>query len=377
MHPAGTDGHTRRAPRNAAVLLAFATTACDSPVAPLRPPITDLPPDLAALTFTTTGSPTLPFTMLEVRTSNSFNGFVAIDGAGRPVWYFRTVGGPLSFTRRANGNFVVLDSQRGLFEVSPDGDVVHFLAQETSPGRHIHHDVLATAQNTILLIAEEWREWNGQPLSGEAIWEWVPETGETTRRWSAFDHLDPVVDRGPRSRPDDWLHANSLSRGPRGNLLLSLHFLNQVLSITPDFQSLEWRLGGIRASIPVDDPFSGQHTAAEVSANRVLLFDNGFEREDERYSRAAEYEIRGDHAVLSWQWRPQRDNWARVISGAHRLSNGNTLVAFGTPRDLPPGSTGPIEVYEVTRAGRVVWHVAVDGRVSSIYRATPLARFQD
>jgi hypothetical protein len=51
------------------------------------------------------------------------------------------------------------------------------------------------------------------------------------------------------------------------------------------------------------------------------------------------------------------------------------MVSFGTPRDEPPGSTGPIEAYEVTRAGQVVWHLTVDERVSSIYRATPLGRF--
>jgi hypothetical protein len=156
---------------------------------------------------------------------------------------------------------------------------------------------------------------------------------------------------------------------------MSLHFLNQVLSISPDFQRIEWRMGGVGATLPVDDPFTGQHTAVEVKSNRVLLFDNGFERSAERYSRAAEYEITGNRAIKAWEWRPTRDNWARVISSARRLPNGNTLVAFGVPRDSPPGSTGPIEVYEVTHGGVVVWHLRVDDAVSSMYRATPIFAF--
>ena len=42
------------------------------------------------------------------------------------------------------------------------------------------------------------------------------------------------------------------------------------------------------------------------------------------------------------------------------------MVAFGVPRDQPPGSTGPIEAYEVTSNGTLVWHLAVDGGISSL-----------
>jgi hypothetical protein len=316
--------------------------------------------------------------MLEIRHPNGFRGFVAVDGAGRPVWYFRTVGSPFSFTRRGNGNFVLLDSERGLVEVSPSGSVVRALAQEARPGRRMHHDVTATPSGTVLFLAEERRIMDAQEVTGEAVWEWFPESGTVHRRWSAFDHLDWALDRGERSVPEDWLHANSIRLGAAGNLLMSLHFLNQVISIVPDqegFGSIEWRLGGVRATLPVDEPFSGQHTAQEVGPDRVLLFDNGYERQEERYSRAVEYGIEGARAVVAWQWRPPRDNWARVISGARRLPNGNTLVGFGTPADAELGSTGPIEVYEVDPDGGIVWHLLVEGEVSSMYRATPVFDF--
>lgn len=357
----------------AAVLVAT-VLACDgSPTDPPLPPIEDLPADLAAIELTATGSLGVPYVVLEVRHPEGFSGFLAVNGEGRPVWYFRTTGAPFSFTRRSNGNLVVLDQDRGLVEVRPDGTVVRELAQEARPGRRMHHDVTATPDNTILFLAEDVRPVGDEDVTGEALWEWVPETGEVTLRWSSFDHLDWTLDRGERSRPDDWLHANSLAFGPAGNILVSFHFLNQVVSIAPDYAGLEWRLGGVRATLPVPDPpFSGQHTARSVGPDRILLFDNGYEREVERYSRAVEYSIAGGTAMVAWEWRPDRDNWARVISSALRMPNGHTLVGFGTLADAGLGTTGPIEVYEVDPGGAVRWHLEVGGDVRSMYRATPM-----
>jgi hypothetical protein len=359
-----------------AMCLALLSTACtDGPLGPERDPIEDLPHDLAAVLFTASGRPTSPYVLLEIQNSPGFRGFVAVDGQGRPVWYFRTVGGPLGATQRANGNFVFLDSSRGLVEVTAAGHVIHELRQEPRPGRFVHHDVAATPQNTILFIAEDARPWPDTLVTGDAVWEWLPETGETWRRWSSFDELVPELDRGPRSRATDWVHANSVSIGPTGRILVSSPFLNQVLGIAPDFGSLEWRLGGVRATISVDDAFSGQHTAAEVSPGHVLVFDNGFERVEERYSRAVEYEIIGTTARNVWEWRPPRDNWSTLISSARRLPNGNTLIGFGLRANANLGSTGPIEVYEVSPAGDILWHLVLDGAVRSMYRATPLWEF--
>jgi hypothetical protein len=340
-----------------------------------KPPLTDLPADLAAVNFKTEGSPSAPYTVLELSQSGGFNGFVVVNGEGKPVWFFRTKAGTGGFTRRANGNFVFLDGGGGLIEVTVRGDTVRVLPQEAAPGRRIHHDVTATPQNTILFIAEDWQTWKDSLMNGAALWEWNPESGSLVKRWSSFDHLSPDLDWGSRSARTDWLHPNSMRFGPRGNIVLSLHYLNQVISITSDFKNLEWRLGGVRSTIPVSDPFSGQHSVQEIEPGHILLFDNGIERTVERYSRALELEIVGDSSRKVWQWRPPIDNWALVISSARRLPNGNTMVGFGLSKNPTIGSTGPIEAYEVTSSGQVVWHIVMSGAVSSMYRATPLYGF--
>lgn len=360
---------------SAAFLLGSCNSNPTAVLAPLRQPLSELPADLAAITFKAEGSPTAPYTMLEPNQPGGFSGFVAVNGEGKPVWYFRTKGGTGGFTRRNNGNFVLLDGASGLVEVTVNGDTVRVLPQEAAPGRRMHHDVTTTPQNTILFIADDWQMWKDSLVNGAALWEWDPEGGSLTKRWSSFDHLNPGLDRGTRSVTSDWLHPNSARFGRRGNVVLSLHYLNQVISISSDFQKLEWRLGGVRGTIPVSDPFSGQHSVQEIETGHILLFDNGIERTVERYSRALELELVGDSCRKSWEWRPEKDNWAVVISSARRLPNGNTMVGFGLSTDAVAGATGPVEVYEVTNSGVVMWHLVVSGAVRTMYRATPLFEF--
>jgi hypothetical protein len=328
-----------------------------------------LPPDLADIRLTSTGAPSRPLILLVVNNAGTggFAGILAVDGDGEVVWHAR-VDGPSGITRRGNGNFVLVSS-RGLVEVTPLGDVVAEALTDPE-ARRFHHDVVATPDHTLLAIATDTQTVGGTRFTGEAIWEWTPETGDLQRRWSAFDDLDPYVDRGPRYSDDNWLHANSLWLGDRGNVLLSSNYLNQILSIAPDFSGVEWRLGGPNATIavPDDERFSGQHTAAQVENGNVLLFDN--RREQGGYSRTVEFELGGTQARKAWEWRPARDNFASIISSARRLPDGGTLVAFGTSEGLV-GSSGPVEVYEVSPTGEVRWHLSVGG-VFALYRAEPL-----
>ena len=336
-----------------------------------------LPANLAAIDFDATGTPSYPLTLVELHPfppatkPDAFRGVVIIDGEGRVVWYFR--GAVFGVTRRPNGNFVFVDLELGLLEVTPAGSVVALLPQEPD-GRAVHHDVTTLSDGTVLFLAQDRQLVNDTSVAGEAVWNWNPDTGAETKLWSSFDHLSPIDDRGPRGfNPDDWLHANSLSVGPRGNVLVSLHALNQVISISPGYQSLEWRLGGVNATIqlPDGDRFSGQHTAVEVEQGRVLMFDNGLERETP-YSRALEVELTDASARNVWEFRPPTDNWSRAISSARRLSNGNTLIGFGMSQGIGD-SSGPIEVYEVTPTGEIVWRTVISGDVELMYRATALA----
>ena len=327
-----------------------------------------LPEDLARVQLDASGTLSVPLVLLHLYQPDGFSGYAVVDATGTVVWYWRTRDFPYGMTRRSNGHFVFMDSNRGLVEVTPTGTVVRELAQDFTD-REMHHDVIATPENTLLFLAWDKRDVDGATIRGEAIWEWIPGTGAVTKRWSSWDHLSLTADRGPRSGAE-WMRANSLSIGPRGNVLVSVHYFNQVISIRSDWSSIEWRLGGVNATIavPEDLQFSGQHTARELAPGRVLLFDNGVDRE--HYSRAQELEIDATGARRVWDWRATPVNFAAAVGAARRLPTGGTLVAYGMSAGLA-GSTGPTEVYEVDAAGDVRWHLIVTG-VRIMFRAEPL-----
>lgn len=328
-----------------------------------------LPDDLAAVGLQAEGNLGPTLVLLHLFLPDGFKGYALVEGDGAVVWYRRTDGFPFGVVRREAGTYVVMDRDRGLLEVTPAGDVLAEVSQDTA-NRELHHDVIATPDNTLLFLAHDPRLVDGEWVRGEAIWEWTPETGALDKRWSAWDHLSIDGDRGPRFGAE-WLHANALSLDQGGNVLISLHYLNQVVSLTPDLSAIEWRLGGVNATIRVDsaDTFTGQHTPTEVAAGRVLLFDNALEAGGP--SRVLELEIDGDSAVRRFAWSSPRGNFASAVSSTRRLSNGNTLVAFGMSAGVF-GSSGPTEVYEVTPQGAVAWHLTVTG-TGVMFRAEPWA----
>lgn len=325
-----------------------------------------IPGDLSAAFVSASGQRTAPLLMVHLYEPTGFKGYAITDTHGDVVWYWRTVDFPYGMTRRDNGNFVVMDKGRGLVEVTPAGEVVHELAQDFS-NREMHHDAIVSATNTVLFIAFDDRVVNGISIRGDAIWEWTPETGAVAKRWTSWDFFS--LGNTPSSSGGEWLHANALALGPTQNILLSIHHWNQVISISPDWHSVEWRLGGPGATYAVSpsEAFSGQHTPRVLGAGHLLMFDNGIDRGT--YSRAVEYALEGGSARTVWAWRSQPLNFAAAVGSARRLENGNTMVAFGMPAGLA-GSTGPTEVYEVNPAGTAVWHLVT--RTQTMFRAEPL-----
>ena len=331
-----------------------------------------IPPDLAAISITATGTLTPRYALLHLYAETGFKGYALIDQRGAIAWYYRTKDYPFGIGRRTNGNFVFMDKGEGLVEVDKAGRVVHVLKQRDAENE-MHHGIVVTPRDTVLYIAFDARDFDGKRLKGESIWEWNPDTGEDVKRWRSWDFMDPALDRSDRTA-GEWLHGNSLALGSRGNILLSFHYINQVISIAPDWKSVEWRFGGVRQTVrvPADQQTSAQHTAAEIAPNRLLMFDNRTDLQPP-YSRAVEYQIDGDSAHQVWQWKAPNNNYASAVSSARRLANGHTLVSFGMEKGRN-GSTGPTEAYEVTTDGAVVWHVVVNG-VMTLFRVEPIDGF--
>lgn len=342
-------------------------------IAVLRGATIDLPADLAQIKITTTGTLTPRFVLVHLFAEQGYKGYALVDSGGKIAWHFRTRDYPFGADRRKNGNFVFMDKGRGLVEVDRAGQVVHELAQRDAESE-MHHAIVVTPRDTVLYLAFDTQDFGGKRLKGEAIWEWNPDTGEDVKRWRSWDFMDPSLDRSARTA-GEWLHANSLYVGPSGNVLVSLHYLNQVISIAPDWKLVQWRLGGVRSTITVapEQQSSAQHTAAELEPNRILMFDNRTDLQPP-YSRAVEYVIDGDRASQVWEWKAPNNNYAAAVSSARRLANGHTLITFGMVKGRL-GSSGPTETYEVAPDGTVRWHMVVDG-VMTTFRVEPVTSFE-
>lgn len=338
-----------------------------------------LPPELAALRMTGSGSPSQPLTMVELMiTTTGYNGALVADADGNIVWYYRTRTAVNGVSRRKNGNFILLDNDSGLVELSPDAQVVRRLRNgATQPYGLIHHDATVTANDRVLFLARETKTIRDTAVVGEAIWEWLPETNTVSKKWSSFDFFDWATHRGPQTAANNWLHANSIEVSPRGNIIVSARNLDQVFSIAPDFRAIEWTMGGPNATImpALADRFYSQHSAIEVAPNRVLLFDNGLGRpNNESWSRAIEYQVNptARTATVAWQYRPAPDISALRVGSVVRLANGNTVIGFGWGQGV--NGDDPITAREVTPAGAVIYSlVAKRPEFDRVYRLKPLS----
>lgn len=336
-----------------------------------------LPPALAAIQLTTTGTPSLPVALVEVVGAVEFTGLLMVED-GEIVGYMPVPGALFGMSRRANGDIVLLHPADGILVQRLDGTLAHRLPQSTTGtvyGR-IHHDVTATPANTVLFIANDVQARDGVNVTGEALWEWNPETGTVVKRWSSFDHLEWGAGQGSRSVAGNWLHGNGISFGPRGNVVMSLRNIDQVISIAPDYSRVEWRLGGVHGTLALADAdrFYGQHYVSEPAPGRVLVFDNGWERPGGAYSRAIEFriDVAAGTATRTWDYTPVPAIYASLVGSARRLPNGNTTVLFGMLEGAND-STGPIRAVEVTPAGAVVWSLTPGPQLTRLYRITPVA----
>ena len=87
---------------------------------------------------------------------------------------------------------------------------------------------------------------------------------------------------------------------------------------------------------------SKQHHPSLLADGRILMFDNGVRR---GYSRVIELEARTGKIVWEYVGDPKESFYSAARGACQRLGNGNTLI---TESDKG-------HVFEVTRAGEIVW----------------------
>ena len=329
-----------------------------------------LPPQIATVPVRTTGRSSQPLILADFRRFGELAYLLFHDETGSIVWYNLEPYSIAPVDRLPGGNLIFLDGGR-LTEMTALGEVVSQFGRGGQWGNP-HHDVTVLEDGRVIypsreiLVLEDLA--NGSAAETTALVDhlrvWDPENGRVERVWDAKEAWD-ISDRRLHLSYDSrgrlrWTHLNSVSIGPRGNVILSLAGRNQVISLSPDFRTIEWQLGGPDSDFAFPNPgdrFYGQHTAAQLANGNVLLFDNGWDRpeaEGGRYSRALELRL-DDHAaaIKVWEYRPDPGIYAHSFSSAYRLSNGNTLVRFSARERL----TDALLVVEADAAGNELFRL--------------------
>lgn len=207
------------------------------------------------------------------------------------------------------------------------------------PGTRFQHDWVDVHEVTPI-VEGDWAgalvfvtatyEWfsDGSYRLGNGLIVWDPSTEEVLWDWSFHGALGDGVAMDPKLPYDrwgygdyaeDWTHLNSILHGVdedgRDWFLLSLKSQDWVVKLRPDTDALEWALGvggdfrlvdDVDAARPVDRPVAewqyhqhGMWMVSDVGDRmRLMLFDNGYPRQDESgyrfdwyWSRVVEYEL--------------------------------------------------------------------------------------
>ena len=278
------------------------------------------------------------------------------------------------------GNVMYQITDCCIIEITPLGERVNeiIIPADSDRPSHLrtHHDFLPPENGRIIYLGGYKFTFDDSANGGDAETTALVDTvnaldlatGEMELLWDPMDFWDirDLDQRGLwnlRADAAPWLHMNSLSKTADGGYIVSLRNLNQVISLSPDFKTVRWRLGGPDSDFDFPDPtdrFTMQHTASELPNGNILVFDNRAklteEEGGEKYSRALELRLDFDAktAVKAWEFSPEPRMYSRSISSAYRLDNGNTLVNFGHSPDF---ATIPIAIVEADAQGREVFRL--------------------
>lgn len=154
-------------------------------------------------------------------------------------------------------------------------------------------------------------------------------------QWRSWDHI-PITD----SHVDltapvvDYMHGNSIDLDDDGNLLVSSRGIDEVTKINRQTGDIIWRMGsgvGNEFTFINDEPipFEQQHDARRLENGNISIFDNRTGTGDD-FARAIEYEVDELNKTAELVWEYRTEGSSPAMGNAQRLSNGNTVIGWGS-----------------------------------------------
>jgi len=279
--------------------------------------------------------------------------FLLMDMEGREVWRWDYEPGALLAHAELlpNGDLIVVRFDDEVVRLDRDAQLLWRASVRA------HHDVAIVGDELYVLSRQEGLDPSVHPTQltlEDSVTVLDVRDGRILREFSLLDSvqrspyrflLPSVSDRTylPEDGPLDITHTNHVevfdgelahldSIYAAGNMLVSMRHLNAVLILEAETHDVIWVWGPSNTY--------AQHHPRLLPSGRLLLFDNGISR-----SRVLEMDPLSGRV----EWTYTDDAlFSALRGGVQRLPNGNTLIT--------ESDTG--YVFEVTRAGDVVWEFA-------------------
>jgi arylsulfotransferase ASST len=297
-----------------------------------------------------------------------------LENDGTPFFHRQVRGPSLDFKMQPDGRLTYFDSAAGRFyALNARYDVVDSFTCGNGYSTDAHDLALLPNGHAVLMsydrqIMDLSQVVPGGRIDARVIGLIIQELDRDKNvvfQWRSWDHfqITDVVSHDLTAKTVDYVHGNSIDVDPDGNLILSSRHMNEITKISRATGDILWRLGGRNNQFTfINEPiaFSHQHCARRLPNGHITLFDNGNFRTPE-FSRAVEYAIDEVQktATLVWQYRLNPDVFTVAAGSVQRLSNGNTLIGWGT--SMPT-------LTEVAPDGSLVSELSFESGIGS-YRA--------
>lgn len=329
--------------------------------------------------------------------------------------------------RIKNGNFIAGDQNRHrIVEFDMFGNLIRQWDLK-SLGYTFHHDVTEADNGDFLITVSKINAKlaNGQPRVQDHIIELDPVNGNLVKEWDLANMVDTARYLKPdgitppqfSQNPNNWAHNNAII--PFGNNLLATMRYQGIIGFSPAGE-LRWIISPHKywgkkyqpyLLNPVDenghaitnqavldgdaaaDGFDwawGPHTPVALSDDRILVFDNGYNRhwisnmltKNSNYSRVVEYKIDAAHHTVQqiWSYGKERGTscFAEALSGVQYLpQTGHILFCPGMGVPTAKGLGGRIvEIDPVTK--EVVFEMEITASSNTAFhRVTRMPLYPD
>jgi arylsulfotransferase ASST len=178
---------------------------------------------------------------------------------------------------------------------------------------------------------------SGGVLTDSVVQQIDIKTGLVMWEWHALGHIPLSESYNPARKsgyPWDYVHINSISPGPNGDVLLSMRNTWALYDVDISSGQIRWRLGGKRTSLRLGAGTHEywQHDAEWQPDGLISVFDNGSTPPKEKQSRGLL--LKPDPAGHSVSLVKAFTNPSRTLLAASQgnmlsLPGGNWLMGYG------------------------------------------------